>query len=626
MSSSKKETSASKKALFSSSVSFALPDDVSTPSSLLCSRHDQTVSVERRESGRSLNSHAISTPNSSLRIEMPDHNSLMLLPPSQTMKETLVALSISTSTQLQTVWDLIGYSPEERADQLTELFSGFQRLSEEKISLETLVAKNYEETIASHKEEIKATSIALKIDVDYSLLEEHSGHTLQDEVMTLEDELENLRTVAEIAKNDLCEYRDNLLIAYQSLGLDLEECWQDVTSDLTKSRCDEYKHKVREMEEVVATRSSAIVQLVKDCKELIVTLKCDPQMSELDYRITNSLIEGKDGSIMIKSNSQSDTCTGISSKSLDELTNRVSELNGEKRRRRGILTQMGADIGELWEKLHVPMEEKKAFTDSISGLGMDTLEKGDKELNRLNELKSEMMGNLVLEAREKIQKLWDETNANGSPRDSCDGLKEDDESNFTDELLAEHEEFIKVLKSRLEQMRPLLIMIEKREAIVSERMEYEGLQKDPERFQQRGSALTKQLMKEEKMSRRIKKDLPKYTEHLEKKLKDWAETNNESFLYKGEAYMCTIKRQEDEWHNYKEKQTQMKQLKKKQQEKAEKISSKKVYQPLPGKKKLMPAPLSDATNKPRAVSRGRATFDKMGKKATSKCIRPASRP
>lgn len=272
-------------------------------------------------------------------------------------------------------------------------------------------------------------------------------------------------------------------------------------------------------------------------------------------------------------------------------------------------------------------KRKKAFTDSISGLGMDTLEKGDKELSRLNQLKSKMMGKLVLEAREKIQELWDQTNANGSPRDSCDGLREEDESNFTDELLAEHEGFIKVLKSRLEHMRPILVMIEKREAIVSERIVYEELQKDPERFQQRGMALTKQLMKEEKMSRRIKKDLPKYTEHLEKKLKDWAETNNEPFLYKGEAYICTIKRQEDEWHIYKEKQTQMKQLKKKQLEKAEKLLAKKTYQPLPGKKKLMVAPpLSDATNKPRAVSRGRATFDKTGKHPTSKHVRPASRP
>lgn len=601
---------------------------MSTPSSLLNSRHDMTISTEKKpESRRSTNTHVISTPNSSLRMETPNDNSLMLLPPSQTIRESLNALAISTSNQLETVWDELGCSPEERADQLTDLLSGFRRLCEEKISSEKIVVKGYNETIASHKKEIRATSVALKIDVDQSLLQESSGQTLQDEVITLELALDNLRSVAEIAKTDLCQYRAELLEAYQALGLDLEDSWRDVTSDLTKGRCDEFQHKVREMDEVVATRTSAVVQLVKDCQELIEILKCDPQQRELDYRIMNSLVKGENGSMIMKSNIQSDACSGISSKSLDELTSRVSELNGEKRRRRTVLAQMGADIGELWEKLRVPMEEQKAFANSINGLGMDTLEKGDREMSRLNNLKSEMMGKLVLEAREEIRKLWDETNAKGSPRDSFEGIKEEDEDKFTDELLAEHEEYIQVLVRRLEHMRPLLIMIEKREGIVQERVEYEQLQKDPERLQQRGSALTKQLMKEEKMSRRIKKDLPKYTEHLEKKLKEWAETNDEPFLYKGEAYIFMIKRQEEEWHHYKEKQTQMKQMKKKQQQKAETMLVKKPYQPLPGKKKLMTsAPLSDATNKLRAVSRGRSTFDKAGKRPTSRPARPASRP
>jgi len=627
-SSSKKEALESNKTLFSSAVSFALAtDDVSTPSSLLNSRYDQTISAEKPESNRSANTDVISTPNSSLHMETPNDNSLMLLPPSQTIRESLNALAISTSNQLETVWDELGCNPEERADQLTDLLSGFRRLCEEKISSEKLVVRNYNEIIASHKQEIRATSIALKIDADHSLLQEISGQTLSDEVITLELALENLRSVAEIAKNDLCQYRDDLLEAYQSLGLDLEDSWRDVTSDLTKSRCDEFQHKVREMDEVVATRTSAVVQLVKDCQELIETLKIDPQERELDYRIMNSLVKRENGSMMMKSNIQSDACTGISSKSLDELTTRVSELNGEKRRRKAILAQMGADIGELWEKLHVPMEEQKAFAGSINGLGMDTLEKGDREMSRLNNLKAEMMGKLVLETREEIRKLWDEINAKGSPSDSFEGMREEDEANFTDKLLAEHEEYIEVLIRRLEHMRPLLVMIEKREVIVKERVEYEELQKDPERLQQRGAALTKQLMKEEKMSRRIKKDLPKYTEHLEKKLKEWTESNNEPFLYKGEAYICMIKRQEEEWHHYKEKQTQMKQLKKKQQEKAEIMLAKKAYHPLPGKKKLMTsAPLSDATNKVRAVSRGRSTFDKAGKRISSKPTRPVSRP
>lgn len=124
-------------------------------------------------------------------------------------------------------------------------------------------------------------------------------------------------------------------------------------------------------------------------------------------------------------------------------------------------------------------------------------------------------------------------------------MKEEDETKFTAKLLEEHEEYAKLLETKLEQMHSLFILIEKRESIINERAEYEELQKDPERFQQRSSSLTKQLMKEEEMLRRIKKDLPKYTELLEKKLKDWA-IINEPFLYKDEEYLSRIKRQEDE--------------------------------------------------------------------------------
>ena len=67
--------------------------------------------------------------------------------------------------------------------------------------------------------------------------------------------------------------------------------------------------------------------------------------------------------------------------------------------------------------------------------------------------------------------MWNETNSTGNPRDSFEGIKEEDEENFTDDLLSEHEEYIEVLENRIEQMRPLLHVIEKRESIISERIE-----------------------------------------------------------------------------------------------------------------------------------------------------------
>ena len=96
--------------------------------------------------------------------------------------------------------------------------------------------------------------------------------------------------------------------------------------------------------------------------------------------------------------------------------------------------------------------------------------------------------------------MWDETNATQEYRRNFKEYFISDETQFDDELFDKHDEYIRVLQTRLEQMKPILQIIERREKILQERMEYEELQKDSDRLKQRGSAMAKQLMEEEKMA------------------------------------------------------------------------------------------------------------------------------
>ena len=98
---------------------------------------------------------------------------------------------------------------------------------------------------------------------------------------------------------------------------------------------------------------------------------------------------------MMASKLESETCTGISAKMLEALTSRASELSSEKRRRKDLLQEMGGQIAMLWEQLSIPVEEQQAFTNSVKGLGMDTIEKGSAELQRLKQVKSKMLGTLI---------------------------------------------------------------------------------------------------------------------------------------------------------------------------------------------------------------------------------------
>ena len=170
-----------------------------------------------------------------------------------------------------------------------------------------------------------------------------------------------------------------------------------------------------------------------------------------------------------------------------------------------------------------------------------------------------------------------------------------DERSMNDELLEKHEAYLQTLQTRMEQMKPILRLIERREVIVRERIQYDDLQKDPERLTQRGAALTKQLMAEERMAIRIKRDLPKLTEKLAETLNDWKNEHQEDFHYDGEVYTNIMAQQEEEWRNYKADEANRK-LKKKQDE-MNYVENRFVAQPLQqlSKRRVGPTqPLGDS--------------------------------
>jgi protein regulator of cytokinesis 1 len=494
---------------------------------------------------------------------------IVLLSPSRTITESLNALASSTAQQLESIWDEVGYNPQERASQLSDLLVKFRDQCEQKISEEHGVAETFRQTIADAKEELKTTGESLKATIDPALLQENSGMTLTDELSNLEATLEGLRADAETAKEDMKECQEYLIESHLTLGIDLDQQWNNVETDLTIGRRQQFHQKVEEMKQEVATRTSTIIQLLRDCQHLMNDLAIDAQASEssLDKRIAGSLARSKDSSFIMASKFETESCTGISAKALESLSDRASQLSGEKRRRKNALQEMGAEIAMLWEQLRIPEAEQQAFSESVKGLGMETLKKGEQELSRLNDLKGEMLGTLIDEARETIRSLWVDTNATESLEQEFNGMDVTDQALYNDELLDKHEEYVHVLQERLDQMKPIMQVIERREEILRQRTEYEELQKDSSRLNQRGAAMAKQLMEEEKMARRIKKELPKLTTLLTEKLAEWKETNKEEFQYQGEIYRDVMKHQDDEWTQHKEDETQMKRKKKQEQQK-----------------------------------------------------------
>ncbi len=492
---------------------------------------------------------------------------LVLLSPSRTITETLNALASSTAQQLESIWDEVGYTPQERASQLSDLLEKFRNQCEIKISEEQGVSETFRQTIVDAKEEIKSISKALKHPVDPQLMGENKGQmTLTDELANLEATLDGLRLDYNAAREDLQESQKYLIESHNALGKILNGTWDDISTDLTMRRREDFREKVEETKQEMATRTETVIQLLRDCQHLMNDIGINglaENASALDRQISGSLVRSKDSTLMMSAKFESESCTGISENALEALTARASELKKEKRRRKDLLQDMGGQIAMLWEQLSVPVEEQQAFTSSVKGLGMDTIEKGSVELKRLKQVKSKMLGVLIEKARENIEYLWKETNGSFDQRKSFEPFNVIDEHMYDDKLLDQHEEYIAVLQDRLEKMKPINKLIERREIIIQERMDYAELQKDSDRLKQRGAAMAKQLMEEEKMARRIKRDLPRLTEMLNEKLIEWTDSHGEDFQYQGHIYFDVMEQQEEEWSDYKKNEQQLK-LKKKQ--------------------------------------------------------------
>jgi len=112
---------------------------------------------------------------------------------------------------------------------------------------------------------------------------------------------------------------------------------------------------------------------------------------------------------------------------------------------------------------------------------------------------------------------------------------------FSDALLSAHEAEISRLEALKEQRTPTLQMIAKHRSLIKDREDLAASSQDASRLMARGNKGEKRdptrLLREEKMRKRIAKDLPKLEQELCNVLETWEEEYGRPFLVFGERYM-----------------------------------------------------------------------------------------
>ncbi|CAI4219101.1 unnamed protein product [Parascedosporium putredinis] len=195
---------------------------------------------------------------------------------------------------------------------------------------------------------------------------------------------------------------------------------------------------------------------------------------------------------------------GLHEEDIVRLRARKEKLSDEKKNRERRLKELKAAVEALWNKLGIDEGERKAFTNANRGCGVRQINEFQDELARLNELKHENLHLFVEDARCKLQELWDSLY-----------LSEDEMLEFTpafsdvysDALLEAHEREI----ARLEALRAAGAHPRACRQAQEPRDGAEGAsggeRRDPGK-----------LLREEKMRKRIARELPKISADLRKAL------------------------------------------------------------------------------------------------------------
>ncbi|KAL9612521.1 MAG: hypothetical protein Q9167_002906 [Letrouitia subvulpina] len=229
---------------------------------------------------------------------------------------------------------------------------------------------------------------------------------------------------------------------------------------------------------------------------------------------------------------------GLHQQDIQRLQTKRDKLNEEKRSRERKIRDLRALVEGLWARLNIEEADRKKFLAKNRGCGLRAINEFEAELDRMNELKRQNLHVFVEDARYKLQALWDELY-----------FSEEEMLEFTpafsdvysDALLSAHEAEIARLEALKEQRAPTLLLIDKHKSLIKDRDDLAASSQDASRLLAKSSKGEKRdptrLLREEKMRKRIAKDLPKIEVELKKTLERWEDEYGRPFLVHGVRYL-----------------------------------------------------------------------------------------
>ncbi|KAI9816854.1 MAG: hypothetical protein M1827_001499 [Pycnora praestabilis] len=439
--------------------------------------------------------------------------------------------------QLHGLFDEIGVPPHERDARESELFTALSDTLHNQLRL--VAAEKNDLTEEAHRiiktiKQMEASLDDSRANDDYHLGEDAPKVTFPL-VRCVQELKEKHNSISKIHRERF-EQVKKLVQALESYSSHLESSFIKITLpptssnasvpltfDLSPSYVTSLDNEFTRVYEEYTRRVAVVKALSEDIIKLWSELGTPQAQTDL---------------MIVKNYRDSPEQLGLRQEDITRLKGKRDKLVDEKRGREKHLKELKATVESLWDRLGVEEQDRKRFLAGNRGCGLRSINEFEDELARLNELKRQNLHLFVEDARYKLQGLWD-------------GLyfSEEEMLEFTpafsdvysDALLSAHEAEIARLEAVREQREPILQLIDKHRSLIKDREDLAASSQDASRLTNRGNKGEKRdptrLLREEKMRKRITKELPKIEIDLRKTLDNWEDEYGRPFLVHGERYL-----------------------------------------------------------------------------------------
>lgn len=498
-----------------------------------------------------------------------------LLP--EMFKHKLVQIAEESVASLQKIWEEAGYEEMERQRLLGELLNKLKITCANEITAE-------EQILMHARQEVETLM------TDYVTKNAQLGRTakISDKIaqMNLTDKLSELDRMLSGLTKEVQERQslfDQEMRVITSIAQELGENLPAAnafdgpagTPTLSDLRLTLMRDHRAGLETLKAQRRHEVEAVYRDCHAQMVDMSFleeanDPDNIDAQYKDIDAAIL-RYARVASANPQATDLPLGSLHKShLASVKQRLELLRTEKEHRRSELSKTGEEIARLWSLLRITHAERDQFTASFrKNLSLETLRKGYSELTRLRELRKQSLGQVLQVLRGDIENLWVECGMLSAPFASSEAtaataaeealcqqefpgffVSIEDSNDVDESILDEHEQYFSTLRTRVEELRPLLLKIHRREVIVQERLELEHLQMNPERLTARGPNAREERKREEGMTNRVK-NLDKLTKEIANAIAAYeasgANGENKVFLYGGTRYSERVQQQDEHW-------------------------------------------------------------------------------